>query len=156
MPVVGGHAFARVVDRGVGLGVEGLVADVVPARIGVEVYVTRVGHARPDDFRRPFVVVVGGADEALVAGAEAVLQSLEAVGVAPGQLCGGDALLLGGLLHLLPVHVGSGKESDVESVETLEPRERVARDVLVRVPDVRCAVGIGDGRRDVVRTPGAV
>ena len=53
--------------------------------------------------------------------------------------------------HLQAVHVGAGEEPDVEAVEPLEPRDRVGGDVFVGVPDVRVAVGVGDGGGDVVR-----
>src|SRR6516225_8695328 len=53
-----------------------------------------------------------------------------------------------GLLHLLAVLVGAGQEEDVEAVEPLEAGDRVGRDRLVGVPDMRRTVGIGDGRRE--------
>ena len=156
MSGVGRDAVAGLVDPGVRLGVEGLVADVVPARVLVQVDVAAVAHPLPQFLRRPLVVLVGGADEAFEAGPEAFLQGLESVGVPLGQFRSGDALRSGGLLHLLPVDVGTGQEPDVEAVEPLEPRECVGGDVLVGVPDVRSAVGVGDRGGDVVRASAAV
>ena len=52
--------------------------------------------------------------------------------------------------HLQPVHVGAGEEAHVEPVEPLEPGDRVGGDVLVGMPDVRGAVGVGDRCGDVV------
>ena len=66
-----------------------------------------------------------------------LLQPLEHIGVAPGQLRGGHALGRGGLGHLQAVLVGAGQVSHVEPVEPLEPGDRVGRDVLVRMADVR-------------------
>ena len=82
---------------------------------------------------------------------ELLLQALEHIGVAPGQLGGRNALGRGGLGHLQAVLVGAGQEAHVEAVEPLEPGDRVGGDVLVGVPDVRRAVGVGDRGGDVVR-----
>ena len=97
------------------------------------------------------MVGVGGPDEPVEGDVELLLQPLEHVRVAPRELGGRNALGGGRLRHLQTVHVGAGEEPDVESVEPLEPRDRVGGDVFVGVPDVRGAVGIGDRGGDVVR-----
>ena len=83
------------------------------------------------------MIGVGGADEPVEGDVELFLQPLEHVGVAPRQLGGRDALRRGRLGHLQAVLVGAGQEADVEAVEALEPGDRVGRDVLVGMPDVR-------------------
>ncbi len=97
------------------------------------------------------VVGIGRPDEPVERDVELLLQPLEHIGVAPRQLLGRNPKCGGRLGHLLPVDVGAGQVADVEAVQPLEPRDRVRGDVFVGMPDVRVAVGIGDGRRDVVR-----
>ena len=63
---------------------------------------------------------------------------------------------LRGLDHLEAVLVGPGQETHVEAVEPIEPRDGVSGDVLVRVPDVRVAVGVGDRGGDVVGLHGFI
>ena len=58
--------------------------------------------------------------------------------------------LCGGLHHLLAVLVGAGQEEHVLAVEPLKARQRVGRDRLIGVADMRRAVRIGDRGRDVV------
>ena len=86
------------------------------------------------------VVGVGGADEPVEGDVQLLLQPLEHIGVAPGQLGGRNAFGRGGLGHLQAVLVGAGQEADVEPVEPLEPGDGVGGDVFVGMPDVRCAV----------------
>ena len=61
-------------------------------------------------------------------------------------------MLLGfrGLHHLLAVLVGAGQEEHVLAVEPLKARQRIGRDRLIGVADMRHAVRIGDRGRDVV------
>ena len=110
-----------------------------------------VVHPFPDLDGRLEVVGIGGADEPVERDVELLLQPLEHIRVAPRQLRGRNAQGGGRLGHLLAVDVGAGQVAHVESVEPLEPRDRVGGDVFVGMPDVRVAVGIGDGRSDVVR-----
>ena len=97
------------------------------------------------------MVGIRGADEPVERDVEPLLQALEHIRIAPRQLGGRNALGRGRLGHLEPVHVGTGEEAHVEPVESLEPCDRVGRDVFVGMSDVRIAVGIGDGSRYVVR-----
>ena len=97
------------------------------------------------------MVGIGGPDEPVVGGTEPFLHALEDIGVAGGQLGGGDAELGGRLRHLQAVHIGAGEVAHVVAVETLEPGDGVGGDVLVGVTDVRIAVGVGDGSGDVER-----
>ncbi len=55
----------------------------------------------------------------------------------------------GGLDHLQAVLVGAGQEEHVLAVEPLEARQRIGRDRLIGVADMRHAVRIGDRGRDV-------
>ena len=56
-----------------------------------------------------------------------------------------------GLDHLQAVLVGAGEEEYVLAVEPLKARQRVGRDRLIGVTDMRHAVRIGDRGRDVDR-----
>src|SRR5262249_8123578 len=107
-------------------------------------------HPLPDRLRRAVVSLLGGADVIVVRAVHAHRQFLEARYGARSQLLRGDPLLGRGLQHLDAVLVGAGEEEHVVAVETLEPRTRVGRDQLIGEADMRRAIGIGDGRRDVV------
>ena len=63
-----------------------------------------------------------------------------------GQLFG-----LGGLNHLQAVLVGAGQEKHVLAVEPLKSCQRIGRDRFIGVTDMRHAVRVGDGGRDVER-----
>jgi hypothetical protein len=52
--------------------------------------------------------------------------------------------------HLHAVLVDAGHEEDVVAVEPQEARDRIGRDRLVGVADVRHAVRVGDRRGQVV------
>ena len=56
----------------------------------------------------------------------------------------------GRLLHFLAVLVHAGDEQHIVAVETLEARDDIGGDPLIGMPDMRRAIGIGNGRRDVV------
>ncbi len=66
------------------------------------------------------------------------------------QLPRGQALARRGLLDLLAVLVDPGQEEDVIAVEPHEARDRIGRNGLVGVADMRHPVGIGDRGGDVV------
>ena len=97
------------------------------------------------------MALFGGVDEVVVRAVERLHHRLEARHVAVAQLAGGQALLGGGLLHLLAVLVGAGQEIDVVAVEPLEPGNGVGRDRLIGVADMRHAVRVGNGGGDVKR-----
>ncbi len=63
---------------------------------------------------------------------------------------GRHALALRGLNHLQAVLVGAGEEKHVLAVEPLKARQRIGRDRLIGVTDMRHAVRIGDRGGDVI------
>src|SRR5262249_1715897 len=67
-----------------------------------------------------------------------------------GELLRRDVLLRGRLQHLDAVLVGAGEEVNIVAIEPLETRNRVSRDQLVGESDMRCSIGVGDGRGQVV------
>ena len=56
-----------------------------------------------------------------------------------------------GLDHLQAVLVGAGQEEHVLAVKPLKSRQRIGRDRLIGVTDMRHPVRICDGGRDVER-----
>ena len=142
---------AVVQKRGLGFGVEGLVTNRIPPRVRVEVDVARCGHLFPDRLAGDLMIGVGGADEPVVRDVQDLVEVLEHVGVPSRELADVDALFDRCLLHLQTVLVGAGHEEHFMTVQPLEAGERVRGDVLVRVADVRSAVGIRDRCRDVER-----
>ena len=79
-----------------------------------------------------------------------VIISLNRRGVAGRELARLEAFSLRGLHHLLPVLVSPGQEKHVLAVEPLKARDRIGRDHLIGVADMRNAVRISDGGGDVV------
>ena len=74
---------------------------------------------------------------------------LEARGVAGREFQRRQLFGFRGLDHLQAVLVGAGEEEHVLAVEPLKARQRVGRDRLIGVADMRHAVRIGDRGRDV-------
>ncbi len=148
--LAGAHAT---VGRGLDLvlGEEALVLHGIPAGVGARIDVTRRRHRVPEGDGGLHVIRVGRADETVERDVQADLHRFERVRVATRQRRRRHALRGGRAGHLQSVLVGAGEEAHVETVEPLETRDRVRRAVLVRVADMRGAVGIGDGGRDVER-----
>ncbi len=133
------------------LGVIGLVAHRIPAGILVEINVAVLLHAPPDFLRRAVMALFRGVDEVVIGAAHRLHHRFEARHVAVAQLAGGQALLGGGLLHLLAVLVGAGQEIDVVAVEPHEPGNGVGRNRLIGVADMRHPVRVGNRSGDVER-----
>ncbi len=93
---------------------------------------------------------IRGADEVVIRTVHPLDHGLEARHVAFDQFARGNAFPRGGLLNLLAVLVGAGQEEHVVAVEPHETRNRVGRNRFVGVADMRRAVRIGDGGRDVI------
>ena len=91
----------------------------------------------------------GGADETVEGDVETLVHGLEAAGVARRKILGRQPLGLRGLDHLQAVLVGAGQEEHVLAVEPRKTRQRIGRNRLIGVADMRLAVRIGDGGRDV-------
>ena len=93
---------------------------------------------------------LGGADE--VVGGE--IHRAEKIAKALRHLIGKglwiDAFILGGFFHFLTVFIGSGEELDVKAVQALEPRQHIAGQRGIGVPDVGHVVDVIDRRGDVI------
>ena len=142
--------FARVVEPGLVFVVIRFVAHRVPAGILAEVNVARRFHLLPDGDRRTMVALFGGSDEYVVRAVEPLHHGLEARHVAFDQLRRGELLLRRGLQHLHAVLVGAGDEEHVVAVEPHETGDCIGRDRLVGMADMGRAIGIGDGRGEIV------
>ena len=94
---------------------------------------------------------VGGGRPAVVAHVELLPERGEFRGDAVDEFLRRDALLLGGLLDLLPVLIDAGEEEDLVAFQPVIARDHVGEDLLVRVADVRRAVGVVDGGGDEER-----
>ena len=90
------------------------------------------------------------ADEAVERDVQALVHLLEPAGVARGDFQRRHFLGLRGLDHLQAVLVGAGEEEHILAVEPLKARQRIGRDRLIGVTDMRHAVRVGDRGRDVV------
>ncbi len=146
------EADAGLPDAGFILVVIGFVAHRIPAGIIRQVDVAVLLHALPDRLRRAMVALFRGADEVIVRTVQPFDHGLEARHVARHQIGRRDAFARRGLQHLDAVLVGAGQEVHVVTVEPLEARDRIGRDRLVGMTDVRRTVGIGDRGRQVVAT----
>ena len=96
------------------------------------------------------MALLGGADVVVVRAVEPLDHGLEARDVAVDELARREPFPGRGLQHLDAVLVGAGQEKHVVAVEPHEARDRVGRDRLVGVADMRRAVRVGDRGRDVV------
>ena len=95
------------------------------------------------------VVVVGGADEAVVADVQQLPQILDGGHDLVHILLGGHAGVGGLVLDLLAVLVGAGQEHDVIALHALEAGQCVAGHGGVAVADVQLVAGVVDGGRDI-------
>ena len=91
-----------------------------------------------------------GADVVVVRAVHPLDHGAEQHDVAIHQLPRGYALARRGLLDLLAVLVCAGEEQHVIAVEPLEAGDRIGRDDLVGVADVRGAVRVGNRGSDVI------
>ena len=95
------------------------------------------------------VVVVGGADEAVVADVQQLPQVFDGGDDLVNVLLGGHAGIGGLILDLLAVLVGAGQEHDVIALHPLEACQCVAGDSGIAVADVQLVAGVVDGSGNV-------
>jgi hypothetical protein len=141
--------FAPLALRQLALVVIGLVAHRVPALVAVEVEVAVRLHRPPDRLARAVVLVLGGAEEAVVGNSRRSNRARKWFDIS-SPVARGDAQLARLLRHLEPVLVGPGLEAHLAAHQPLEAGDDVGRDRLVGMADVRLAVGIMDRGGDVV------
>ena len=93
---------------------------------------------------------LGGAQNVIGPYVQFFAHGLELGGSAICQLLRRDALAGRRLLHLLAMLVHAGNEQHVITVKPLETGDGVGGNALIGVADMGRAVGIGNGRGDVV------
>ncbi len=107
------------------------------------------GHPLPDRLRRTVVARLGRAHDVVGARVEKIAHRVEQLGDAVDERLRGHAFARGGLLNLEAVLVEAGDEQRFAPVEAHELLDRIGRDALVGVADMRRAIGVGDRRGDV-------
>ena len=95
------------------------------------------------------MVVIGGADEAVIADIQQLPQILDGGNDPVNVLLGGHACIGGLVLDLLAVLIGAGQEHDFLALHPLEAGQRIAGHGGVAVADVQLVAGVVDGGRDV-------
>ena len=89
-------------------------------------------------------------DEFVVRAVKSLDHRLEPRHVPLHQLAGRELLFGGGLQHLHAVLIRTGQEEHFITLKPHEPGYGISRNRLIGVPDMRRAVGIGNGRGDVI------
>ena len=139
-----------VADNGFIFGVIGFVAHRIPAGITIRINVAVVGHPLPDRLAGAMMLFFSRADETIERNVQALVHLLEPAGVARSEIGRRHSFGLRGLNHLLTMLVGAGEEEHILAIEARKTRQRIGRDRLISVADMRCAVRVGDGGRDIV------
>lgn len=98
------------------------------------------------------MVVVGGADESVIADVHQLPQILDALGAfhdVINKLLRGDAGLLGLQLDLLAVLIGAGQELDIVALQALVACHSVGRHSAVGMADMQLIAWVINRRSDV-------
>mgnify|MGYP007134721613 CR=1 FL=1 len=98
------------------------------------------------------MVVIGRADEAVIADVHQFPQILDALGAfddVVDELLRGDACFFGFQLDLLAVLIGTGQELDIVALQALVAGHGVGGHGAVGVADVQLIAGVIDRRSDV-------
>ena len=136
------------------LGPEALAGGAVLALVGALVDVALFVHLFEDLLHGPAVVVIGGADEAVVGNIHQLPQvphALFAVHDLIHKGLGGHAGFFGLGLDLLAVLVGAGEEHDVVALEALIAGDGVRGHGAVAMADMELVGGVVDGSGDIKR-----
>ena len=106
--ILAGDEFALVVI--------GLVTDRVPTFVTAQIQIAIGRHALPQRLHQRLVIFIGGADEAIIADAQRIIERLEGrhhfIDIGLWGLAGSA----GGLVDLQAMLVGAGEESHVEAI----------------------------------------
>ena len=131
---------------------EGLAGLAVLALVGALVDIALFVHLPEDLLNGGDMVIVGGADEAVVGDVHQLPQVLDALGTlhdAVHEFLGGDAGLGGLVLDLLAVLVGAGEEHDVIALQALVAGQGVGGHGAVGMADVELVGGVVNGGCDI-------
>src|SRR5205823_7315073 len=123
-----------------------LVAHRVPAGIFIEVNIAGGLHALPDTDGCAMMALLRGSDERVVRAVEALDHCLKARHVSFDEIARLQFLFRGSLEHFDAVLVRAGKEQHLKSVEPHKTSNRVGRDRLIGMTDMRRTIWISNGR----------
>lgn len=133
----------EVLLRDEGLLVHGVVTNVLPFQDASTLH-----QLHPESLHCLFVVLLGGADEAVVADIRLRKECLEVVTVVVAEVEGLLPGFKGLLLDLHAVLIRTRAEEHLVPTQPVVPRHRVAQDSTVQVANVRLRVDVEDGRGD--------
>ena len=136
------------------VGPEALAGLAVMALVHALVNVALVVQRGEDLLAALHMVIIGGADEPVIADVQQFPQVLHAAGAFHNVvhiLLGGHAGRGGLILNLLAVLVGAGEEHHLFALQPLEAGQRIAGHGGVAVADVQLIAGIVNGGGDVER-----
>ena len=131
------------------IGIEGFVGRAIPALVVSLIDIALLVESLEDLGHSGDVIVVGGADEVVVACTHAVKNGLDLACYVVHVLLRRDACFLGAVLDLLAVLVRAGAEENVVAALSLIAGNRVGHDDLVGVAEVRLLGCIRDRGRDI-------
>src|SRR6202048_4454107 len=143
-------SYVVVAQDGFVFGVIGFVAYGIPAGVAVQINIAIVGHPLPNRLAGAMMLFFRGADETVERDIQTLIHLLEPQGIACRDFQRRQLLKFGGLGHLQAVLVGTGEKEDILAVEPRKARQRIGRDRLIGVADMRQAVWVRDSGGDVV------
>ena len=127
-----------------------LVGDAVLAGVRALVDEAAIAQGGEELLHAALVAVFRGADEVVVGDAEAMPEAAELGGDGGGKLGRRAPRQLGRALDLLSMLVCTGQEPGIDAQRPLAPRNGVADDGRVGVPQVRPRIHVVDGRGEVI------
>ena len=142
VPVIVQPRFILIVIR--------LIPHRIPTGIFVQVNIAGRFHALPDTDRCAMVALLRRPNELVVRAVEALNHRLEARDIAFDQIPRRELFFRRSLQHLHAMLVRAGEKEHLIPVKPHEPSYGIGRDRLIGVADMRWAIGVGNGRRNVV------
>ncbi|MCY1172255.1 hypothetical protein D9M73_123870 [compost metagenome] len=97
------------------------------------------------------MVGIAGADEAIARNLQFLGHCLEIAAHFIGQRTRGQVTLARFLDHFQAMFIGPGLEADFAAQLALIARDRIGRDRLIGMPDMRTSIGIADCGGDIIR-----
>ena len=148
LPAAVGADAARLLE--LGLGPERLALGAVMALIFGLVYIALIVELLEHALHAFHVMLIGGADKAVVGNIHELPELFEAAGDHIGIFLGGLASLRGVAFYFLTVLIRSGQEKHIMPRHSLVAGERIGIDRAVSMPDVRVGARVIDGGRDII------
>ena len=137
-------AVGALAVSGLCVGKEGLAGSAVPTLVFALVNVALLVKFLKDLLYSRLVIIVGGADEIIVANVHFVPQLANFAGYTVNVSLGGNACILGEVFNFLTVLVGSGTKEYVLAAHTLIASNCVRHNSLIGVAKVGLARSVGN------------